>query len=81
LVVVGDESMIKISLDASIYSLIKEHNEIKEIMIELGFKDIVKTGMLQSVGRIMNLEKGSKMKDISLDIIRQKFKTHGFIVE
>ena len=73
--------MIKISLDASIYSLIKEHNEIKEIMIELGFKDIVKTGMLQSVGRIMNLEKGSKMKDISLDIIRQKFKTHGFIVE
>ena len=73
--------MIKISLDASMYSLIKEHNEIKEIMIELGFKDIVKTGMLQSVGRIMNLEKGSKMKDISLDIIRQKFKTHGFIVE
>ncbi len=58
--------MKKISLDTKIYSLIKEHPDIKDIMFELGFKDIVKKNILQTVGRIMTLRKGCYFRNIEI---------------
>jgi aspartyl/asparaginyl beta-hydroxylase (cupin superfamily) len=47
------------------------HPNAKEIMVSIGFVDIEKPGMPQSVGRFMTLEKGAKMKDIDwVNIVR-----------
>ena len=72
---------MKISKKASIYDLVKSHPEIKDVMVQLGFSDIIKPGMLQTAGKIMNLEKGSKIKSIPMDKIIEVFKNHGFILE
>lgn len=51
-----------LSLDESIFEMVSRHPEVIEIMVELGFKDIAKPGMLQTAGRFMTLSKGIKLK-------------------
>ncbi len=46
---------VQIKGTTPIYDLVKAHPDIKQIMADLGFVDIVKPGMLQSIGRIMTL--------------------------
>ncbi|MDA3845076.1 MAG: DUF1858 domain-containing protein [Vallitaleaceae bacterium] len=69
--------MKTISRKETVYNVIKEHPEIKEIMAELGFKDILKPGMLQSVGKIMTIEKGARMKSVSMEQIIEAFEVKG----
>ena len=70
--------IVTISQEESIFSLISNYPEIKVIMFEIGFKDILKPGILQSVGRIMNLRKGYSMKGIHIDELTETFRVHGF---
>lgn len=70
--------MISIDLDTTVYQIIKENPKIKEIMIELGFKDIVKPGLLQTVGRLMTIESGCSMRGIDLEEVQEFFKANGF---
>ena len=73
--------MKKISMDDSIYDLVMKFPEIKNILFDLGFKDIMKPGMIQTVGKFMNLRKGAMAKKIELDIIVGKLKDAGFLLE
>ncbi|AIO19399.1 hypothetical protein KQ51_01523 [Candidatus Izimaplasma bacterium HR1] len=70
--------MIEIDADATIYQIVKDYPVIKEIMVELGFKDILKPGLLQSVGRIMSINKGCSMKNIPIIEAQNVFKANGF---
>lgn len=67
-----------ITSTTSIYNLVKEHPDVKDIMANLGFVDILKPGMLQSAGRIMTLEKGAKMKNIDWDLVVKTFDEKGY---
>jgi len=70
--------MKKINNKTSLFELTKDYPEIKEIMVEIGFEDIIKPGMLQSVGRVMNLEKGGNLKKIGINEMKETFASHGF---
>ena len=70
--------MINISSNDSLYKVISEHPDIKEIMVELGFKDIVKPGMLQSMGRIMTINKGCTVKKININLAKEVFAKHNY---
>lgn len=72
--------MKRITLNESIYELVTKHPEIKDILFELGFEDIVKPGMIQTVGKFMNLKKGSALKKIDRSTIIGKLETGGFEV-
>ena len=56
-----------ININDKLHDIVIKYPDIKEIMVELGFKDILKPGMLQSVGKIMTIEKGVKAKRIDRD--------------
>jgi len=73
--------MIKIQSGASVYDLVMAYPEIQEIMVNLGFKDIVKPGMLQTAGRVMTLKKGAALKKIDWETMRDMFKQYGFELE
>ena len=73
--------MKPIQLTQSIQSLVSQYPDIKDILFELGFKDIVRPGMLQTVGRFMTLAKGAELKGISLDLIKQTFNQHGYDIK
>lgn len=70
--------MKTISVNTSIYELVKKHPEIVEILFNLGFEDITKPMMLNTVGRIMNLKKGSKMRNIEMPLIKEALENAGF---
>ena len=67
-----------LDLDKSVASLVKEYPEVADIMVELGFTEIKNPAMLASVGRIMNLKKGSQMKKIPMEEIVRAFREKGF---
>ena len=73
--------MTTIDLEDSIYTLVNNHPEIKNVLFELGFKDIVKPGMLQTVGKFTNLKKGSVIQRIELKKIVEKLEAAGFSVK
>ena len=67
-----------LDLDKSVASLVKEYPEVADIMANLGFTEIKNPAMLASVGRIMNLKKGSQMKKIPMEEIVRAFREKGF---
>ena len=67
-----------LDLDKSVASLVKDYPEVADIMHELGFTEIKNPAMLASVGRIMNLKKGSQMKKIPMEEIVRAFREKGF---
>lgn len=67
-----------LDLDKSVASLVKEYPEVTDIMADLGFTEIKNPAMLASVGRIMNLKKGSQMKKIPMEKIVRAFREKGF---
>lgn len=70
-----------IDLNKTIYELAKEIPEITEIMLELGFKDITKPGMLNTAGRLMTLKKGATMKKIEIGWIVKTLSEKGYEIK
>ena len=62
--------MKPLDLSRSVHDLVKEYPELQQIMYDLGFTEINKKAMLNSIGKIMTIPKGAKMKGISmLDVV------------
>lgn len=59
----------KIDLNQSVYDITKTYPEVIDIMVNLGFDEIKKPAMLNSVGRIMTIPKGAKSKGISIPVV------------
>ncbi|MDD7362848.1 MAG: DUF438 domain-containing protein [Peptoniphilus sp.] len=64
--------------DTSIFESVRKYPELIEIMDELGFSEIKKKGMLNSVGKIMTLKKGAKLRHVPMDKIENTLKEAGF---
>ncbi|MBR1531321.1 MAG: DUF438 domain-containing protein [Eubacterium sp.] len=73
--------MSKLDLTESVYELTKEYPQLIEIMSELGFKEITKKAMLNSVGKLTTIPKGAKMKGIPMERIVSVFRENGFEVD
>lgn len=71
----------KIDLSKPVHDLVKEYPELKNILKNLGFQEITKPAMLNSVGRITTIPKGAKMKGISMMDIVIALKSNGFEME
>ena len=70
-----------LDLDKPVYELAKEYPDFIDIFASLGFTDIKNPVMLNSMGRIITVNKGSKMKKIPLEKIKEVFIEHGYEIE
>ena len=68
----------KIDLNWSVYDITKTYPEVIDIMAKLGFDEIKKPAMLNSVGRIMTIPKGAKAKGISIPVVIAELVKNGF---
>lgn len=73
--------MKTIDSNKSIYELSQEYPDVVSIMVELGFKDILQPGMLQSAGRVMTLRKGAVMKKLDWQKIEAFFSQRGYQIQ
>ena len=67
-----------IDLNKSVYELCRENPELPGILHDIGFADITKPVMIQTAGRFMTVKKGSVMKNISLDTIKDILTKTGY---
>ena len=70
-----------IDFSRSVYELVTEYPELADVMDELGFSEVKKPAMLHSVGKLMTIPKGAKMKGVEmLDVVAALIKA-GFAIE
>ena len=72
--------MKKINLDLPVANLVEEYPELKNILKDLGFTEIVNPIALSTVGKVVTLKKGSLIKNIDLGKIVKKLEDEGFEV-
>lgn len=70
--------MKHINRTMSLSDIVTLYPETNQIMIELGFKETSKPGMLKMMGKILTLEKGAKMKNIDMDDVIKSFSKGGY---
>ena len=68
----------KLDLNKTVFELTQEYPELIQIMAGLGFTEITKAPMLHSVGKVMTIPKGAKMKHISMMDVATTLMGHGF---
>jgi hypothetical protein len=69
-----------INLNDTVYSLCKDDENLKQILYELGFLDVIKPVILNTAGRFMTLKKGSQFKNIPLEKIIKTLNQNGYQV-
>ncbi|WP_125768336.1 DUF1858 domain-containing protein [Companilactobacillus furfuricola] len=67
-----------IDFEVPIHTLANEYPDFVDIMYSIGFTKIKVPGMLNTVGKIINLKKGSKAMGIPLNKIAQAFEERGY---
>ena len=68
----------KLDLNKTVFELTEEYPELVDIMAGLGFTEITKKPILHSVGKMMTIPKGAKMKNISMTDVMTALMSHGF---
>lgn len=69
-----------IDLRKTVSELAASHPELVDIMASLGFSEIRNKLMLNTVGRVMTIPKGARMKGIDLDKVVAELERNGFRV-
>lgn len=70
-----------VDLRKTVYELCSKDSQVAQILVQVGFTDIVKPGMLQTAGRFMTIPKGAQLKKIDIEQIKQAFMDHGYEVQ
>jgi len=73
--------MPTIDFTKTVYELCRDNEEIAKIMEEIGFKEITKPNMLNTVGRYMTIPKGARMKGFNMDDIKNEFIKKGYEIK
>ncbi len=68
----------KLDIKKSVFDLVQEYPELKGIMADAGFNEIIKKTMLYSAGKIMTIPKGAKIKGIPIKKVLDRLKAEGF---
>lgn len=72
--------MNEIDLNIPVAQLFKEHPELKELLVEIGFKPLANPAMLNTLGKVTSLKAGSKLAKVPLNDIKTMLECHGYEV-
>lgn len=69
-----------IDINLPVAKILKQNPELKDLFVQLGFKPLANSAMLNTVGKVTSLKKGSKLAGISLDKIVKTLEFNGYDV-
>lgn len=67
-----------LDLSKSVYELLQQYPELKETMIEIGFKDLSNPAKLNTIGRIMTIPKGCLVKGFEIPVVLKQLEDAGY---
>lgn len=67
-----------LDLSKSVYELLQQYPELKETMIEIGFKDLSNPTKLNTIGRIMTIPKGCLVKGFEVPVVLKQLEDAGY---
>ena len=70
-----------VNLNKTVYDLVQEFPEVKDILASLGFSKITSPMALKVMGRVMTLPKGAAMMGIPMETIIRAFASRGLTVK
>ena len=70
--------MKNISINEPVASLVEKYPDLKNILKDIGFSEITNPLALSSLGKFVSIKKGAGIKNIDLNLIREKLKEGGF---
>lgn len=70
-----------IDINDSVFNVVEKNPEILPLLVELGFKPLNNPQMLNTIGRMTSIGKGSKLIKQPLDTIVQELKWNGYEVK
>lgn len=70
--------MKNISINEPVASLVEKYPALKNILKDIGFSEITNPLALSSLGKMISIKKGAGIKNIDLDLIRDKLQEGGF---
>ncbi len=73
--------MKPIDWNQTIHTLVQRYPDLPDVLCAIGFVDIVKPGMLNTVGRFVTLKQGCSMRHIDVDFLKKGLEAAGFTVE
>jgi len=68
-------------LNDTVYNLVKQYPEIRELIISLGFEPLRSDKMLNTAGRIMTIGKALKRNDVPEELFVETLAKNGFSVK
>lgn len=70
--------MKQIRAKDNVYTIASSYPEVVDILVDFGFTQIKMSQMLQSVGRIMTLEKGCNMRGFDYEKLKEVLYEEGY---
>ncbi len=74
--------VIKIlDINQTIFQMVQTHPDLLNQLAEMGFSEIAKPGMIQTVGRFMKLEQGCRLRKIDFMLVKEKLTALGYEIK
>ncbi len=70
-----------IDVKQTIYQIVTAYPEIVEILKNIGFTEIIKPGMISTMGRFMTLKQGCSLRKIDYDQLKTRLSEQGYILK
>ena len=70
-----------VDLNKTVYDLVQEFPEVKDVLASLGFSKITSPMALKVMGRVMTIPKGAAMMGIPMETIIRAFASRGLTVK
>lgn len=70
-----------INVNKKLYDIIAEYPDVKEIMANLGFTNVLNPVMLNTMGKVMTLKNGALTKNITIETLQAEFTKYGYHLE
>ncbi|WP_218958240.1 DUF1858 domain-containing protein [Facklamia lactis] len=70
----------QVKLDIPVYDVVKDHPELLDVLVDLGFHPLANPSLLNSLGRVTTIRQGAQLIKLPLNHIIQHLEWNGYEV-
>lgn len=72
--------MNEIKLDQAVATVLDDHPELLDLLVDMGFTPLNNPAMRETVGRVVSLKNGCKLAGIPIDQLKKTLRMNGYTI-